>query len=75
MVSVSTVFKDAFGRENEELLQVLAYCTTMSFQLSFTSIIQTPTLTRQIFHGNFHELAHLLFRTSGLATSSEHDFI
>ena len=63
------IFKDAFGRENEEYSGFSLHDD--EFPIVFVN--NSTTLTRQIFTV-FHELAHLLFRTSGLATSSD-DFI
>lgn len=63
------VFKDAFGQENNE------YCGFSLHDTEFPIVYvnNSHAKTRQIFT-LFHELAHLLFHTSGIDTRSD-DFI
>ena len=63
------VFKDAFGKENNE------YCGFSLHDIEFPIVYvnNSHAKTRQIFT-LFHELAHLLFHTSGIDTRSD-DFI
>ena len=60
------VFKDAFGRDHEEYSGFSLH----DDEFPVVYVNNSTTLTRQIFT-IFHEMAHLLFRTSGLATSSD----
>ncbi len=63
------IFKDAFGRDYEDYSGFSLH----DDEFPIVYVNNSTTRTRQIFT-IFHELAHLLFRTSGLATSSD-DFI
>jgi len=60
------VFKDAFGRDHEEYSGFSLH--DVEFPIVFVN--NSTSRTRQIFT-LFHELAHLLFETSGLATTSD----
>ena len=63
------IFKDSFGRDHEEYSGFSLH----DDEFPIVYVNNSTTRTRQIFT-IFHELAHLLFHTSGLATSSD-DFI
>ncbi len=60
------VFKDAFGRDHEDYSGFSLHDT----EFPIVYVNNSTTRTRQIFT-LFHELAHLLFQTSGVATHSD----
>ena len=60
------IFKDAFGHEHDEYSGFSLH----DDEFPIVYVNNSTTRTRQIFT-IFHELAHLLFHTSGLATSSD----